>query len=56
MNGEINPNANRMGGFGKGKNYMQSGRGGGGVNMADILPKDPFAKEQEEQNSRWNTQ
>eukprot|EP00486_Rosalina_sp_Unknown_P007050 CAMPEP_0201566698 /NCGR_PEP_ID=MMETSP0190_2-20130828/6688_1 /ASSEMBLY_ACC=CAM_ASM_000263 /TAXON_ID=37353 /ORGANISM="Rosalina sp." /LENGTH=364 /DNA_ID=CAMNT_0047985769 /DNA_START=70 /DNA_END=1161 /DNA_ORIENTATION=- len=56
MNGEVNPNADKMGGFGSGKNYMQAGGGGGGVNMADLLPKDPFQQQHEEENSRWNTQ
>mmetsp|Transcript_1028 Transcript_1028/g.2005 ORF Transcript_1028/g.2005 Transcript_1028/m.2005 type:complete len:411 (-) Transcript_1028:69-1301(-) len=52
MNGEINPNAGKMAGFGQGQNHMKSGAGGGGVNIADVLPKDPF-KDPLNGRGRW---
>eukprot|EP00484_Ammonia_sp_Unknown_P019055 CAMPEP_0197029952 /NCGR_PEP_ID=MMETSP1384-20130603/9296_1 /TAXON_ID=29189 /ORGANISM="Ammonia sp." /LENGTH=418 /DNA_ID=CAMNT_0042459215 /DNA_START=57 /DNA_END=1313 /DNA_ORIENTATION=- len=53
MNGADNPNANRMAGFGKGKNYMKAGNDKGGVNVADILPKDPYAQSNNDRTAKW---
>eukprot|EP01084_Bolivina_argentea_P118588 210375_1 len=53
MNGEFNPNENRMGNFGKNNNYTKSGGGGlNSINDVLALQNDPY----KQKPSKWEMQ